>query len=280
MSIRLTILGCGSSGGVPRIGNDWGQCDPKEPKNRRRRCALLVEKIGNNGTTTVLIDTGPDLREQLLSANVNRLDAVLYTHAHADHLHGIDDLRALMVHSGRRTPVFMDTFTFDRAYTAFSYCFETPEGSNYPPILDHQPIDLGSAVHVSGPGGELYFEPIKVGHGDIPALGFRIDNAAYIPDVSDIPDSSFRLLNKLDLLILDCLRRRPHPSHFCLDDALEWTKRLSPRRTIFTNLHNDLDYQELTCELPETIEPAFDGQQLFLDNSALGNIRQDTVHAG
>ncbi|MCX2722692.1 MBL fold metallo-hydrolase [Roseibium salinum] len=264
MSVVLTILGCGSSGGVPRIGNDWGLCDPNEVKNRRSRCALLVEKYGDNGCTTVLIDTGPDIRQQLLDAEVSHLDAVLYTHAHADHLHGIDDLRAFTVHFGKRTPVYMDASTYRRAYSAFTYCFETPEGSNYPPILVHHPITPGKPVEISGAGGLLTFETLKVTHGDIDALGFKIGNAAYLPDVSDIPVGSIKALKDLDVLILDCLRRRPHPSHFCLEDSLAWTRRLAPERTIFTNLHNDLDYKTLCEELPETIEPAFDGMRIEL----------------
>jgi len=262
MSVRLTILGCGSSGGVPRIGNDWGLCDPAEPKNRRLRCSLLVEKYGDNGCTTVLIDTGPDLREQLLTADVQRLDAVLYTHAHADHLHGIDDLRAFMVRDRRRIQVHMDAPTYAKARHAFDYCFETPPGSNYPPILDRHPMEAGRVVTIDGPGGSLQFLPVEVRHGEINALGFRIGNAAYVPDISSFFDQSLDSLQGLDVLILDCLRRRPHPSHFNLDDALEWTAKLAPERTIFTNLHNDLDYAALTDELPAGIEPAFDGLQI------------------
>ena len=280
MSTRLTILGCGSSGGVPRVGNDWGLCDPKEPRNRRRRCALLVEKYGENGCTTVLIDTGPDMREQLNSANVTHVDAVLYTHAHADHLHGIDDLRAFMVRSGSRTPVYMDSYTVERARTAFSYCFETPPGSNYPPILDHHLIDPAQPISISGAGGDLLFDPIEVAHGDINALGFKIGAAAYIPDVSDIPRDCLNKLTALDFLILDCLRRRPHPSHFCLANSLDWAQRLAAKRTIFTNFHNDLDYQTLCKELPSSIEPAYDGMQIDLERFGTNETPKDAVHAG
>ncbi|KZM49064.1 MBL fold metallo-hydrolase [Labrenzia sp. OB1] len=262
MSVVLTILGCGSSGGVPRIGNDWGDCDPEEPRNRRSRCALLVEKHGENGCTTVLIDTGPDIREQLLRAEISHLDAVLFTHEHADHLHGIDDLRAFMVRTGKKMPVFMDTSTFERAYHAFSYCFQTPQGSNYPPILEHRLIETGTPVNIGGEGGTLTFQPVAVTHGDIDALGFRIGDAAYIPDVSDIPHASIKQLKELDYLILDCLRRRPHPSHFCLEDSLAWTEKLSPDKAVFTNLHNDLDYRTLCRDLPQNIEPAFDGMRI------------------
>ncbi|GAB2188157.1 MBL fold metallo-hydrolase [Roseibium sp. LAB1] len=270
MTLTLTILGCGSSGGVPRVGNDWGDCDPHEPKNRRSRCALLVEKRVNNKCTTVLIDSGPDIRAQLLAADVKHLDAVLYTHSHADHLHGVDDLRAFWVQSGQRVPVYMDKATTDRALTAFSYCFETPAGSNYPPILDRRDLQPMQPVTIDGSGGSITFEPFEVVHGEINALGFRIGDAAYIPDVSDIPEISLNRLKNLDILILDCLRRRPHPSHFCLADALSWTSRIAPRRAVFTNLHNDLDYKTLSAELPETIEPAYDGMLLTSENAETG----------
>lgn len=278
MSIELTILGCGSSGGVPRIGNDWGDCDPNDPRNRRSRCALLVEKRVDNACTTVLIDTGPDIRTQLLNANVSHLDAVLYTHAHADHLHGIDDLRAYWVRSGRRVPVYMDDETYRRACAGFGYCFETPEGSNYPPILERHGIRPGKPITVDGAAGPITFDPFEVVHGDISALGFRMEDAAYIPDVSDIPLAASNQLKNLSILILDCLRRRPHPSHFCLEDALSWTSKIAPQRTIFTNLHNDLDYRTLAAELPGAIEPAFDGMKLRLAARTLSDTAP--VHAG
>jgi phosphoribosyl 1,2-cyclic phosphate phosphodiesterase len=264
VSIKLTILGCGSSSGVPRIGNNWGDCDPDEPKNRRSRCALLVEKSGENGCTTVLIDTGPDMRNQLLSAEVTHLDAVLYTHAHADHLHGIDDLRAFLLRTGEKMSVYMDAETYERAEAAFGYCFKTPADSNYPPILAHQLITPGNSIEISGAGGTITFEPISVAHGTINALGYRIENAAYFPDVSDFSDDNLESLKKLDLLILDCLRRRPHPSHFCLDDSLVWTKKIAPKHAVFTNLNDNLDYGSLSAELPEFIVPAFDGMCLKL----------------
>ncbi|WP_417709310.1 MBL fold metallo-hydrolase [Roseibium aggregatum] len=270
MTLTLTILGCGSSGGVPRVGNDWGDCDPTEPKNRRGRCALLVEKRVDNKCTTVLIDSGPDIRSQLLTANVKHLDAVLYTHSHADHLHGIDDLRAFWVQSGERVPVYMDDATAARALTAFSYCFETPPGSNYPPILERHDLQSGTPVTINGDGGAITFEPFEVVHGEINALGFRIGDTAYIPDVSDIPENSLNQLKDLDILILDCLRRRPHPSHFCLADALTWTRKIAPARAVFTNLHNDLDYHILSAELPETIEPAYDGMILTAEIAGTG----------
>ncbi|PTW60238.1 phosphoribosyl 1,2-cyclic phosphate phosphodiesterase [Breoghania corrubedonensis] len=260
---RFTILGCGSSGGVPRIGNVWGDCDPEEPRNRRKRCSLLVERIADDGgLTQVLIDTGPDMRQQLLDADVGNLDAVLYTHAHADHIHGIDDLRQIAIHNRRRVPVFMDAMTSERARAAFGYCFSTPPGSGYPPILAEQRLKPGEAVTIEGEGGPITALPIEVNHGEIEALGFRIADVAYMPDVKAIPDESVPLLEGLDTWILDALRPKTHPSHFSLDDALGWFARMKPRRAIITNMHLDLDYCTLLANLPEGVEPAHDGMAI------------------
>ncbi|MEP3280561.1 MAG: MBL fold metallo-hydrolase [Stappiaceae bacterium] len=257
--LEFTILGCGSSGGVPRVGNVWGACDPNNPKNRRLRCALLVRRFGPNGSTTALIDTGPDVREQLVRTEVGALDGVIYTHSHADHLHGIDDLRQIAISMRQRVPVYMDEPTSKRAHEAFEYCFVSPPGSNYPPILEEYAIKCGTPVIVRGAGGIISFMPYMVHHGEIDALMFRIDNVLYTPDVKSIPKESLPALDGLDTWIVDALRRTPHPSHFSLDDAVSWIHRANPARAIITNMHTDMDYQELCEELPDGIEPAYDG---------------------
>lgn len=260
--LTVTILGCGSSGGVPRIGNDWGACDPANPKNNRKRCSILVERTSTKGTTTVLVDTGPDLRQQMLETDVQGVDAVLYTHAHADHLHGIDDLRMFAIRHKRRVPVYMDEPTFERADMAFGYCFRTPEKSSYPPILERMPMRAGDAVSIAGEGGTLTFLPVEVQHGEITALGFRFHDIAYLPDVSDIPVTALGGFENLDTWIVDCLRHHPHPSHFNLEDTLMWLTRMQPAKAVLTNMHNDLDYASLAGELPEGAVPAFDGLKI------------------
>ncbi|WP_068312596.1 MBL fold metallo-hydrolase [Polycladidibacter hongkongensis] len=261
--LNITILGCGSSTGVPRIGGDWGNCDPQEPKNRRRRCALLVERHGPQGTTTLLVDTGPDIREQLLAANTQHIDAVLYTHAHADHVHGIDDLRFFVMVSKRKMPVYMDASTSERMMQAFGYCFETPPGSSYPPIMQEHRLQSGQPLIVEGAGGSIPVLPFLVNHGDIDALGFRFGGLAYSPDLHDIPPESLQLLANLDHWIIDCLREKPHRSHLCLADALAWLERLQVPSATLTNMHADLDYNALRSRLPQHISPAYDGMELL-----------------
>ena len=262
MTLTLTILGCGSSAGVPRPALGWGKCDPNNPRNRRRRCSLLVERTSGHGTTRIVIDTSPDLREQLIDANVDHIDAVFLTHEHADQTHGIDDLRPVVLHMRRRIPVYLNQSTAKDVMHRFSYCFVSPPGSDYPPILTQHAIEGGGSQTIEGKGGAVTLTAFELKHGNIPALGYRIGDAAYTPDVSDIPQESWRALEDLDLWIIDGLRYAPHPSHFSVADALSWIERFKPRHAVITNLHSDLDYEVLRQSLPAGVEPAYDGMRL------------------
>jgi phosphoribosyl 1,2-cyclic phosphate phosphodiesterase len=267
MTLKFTILGCGSSGGVPRPALGWGDCDPKNPKNRRRRTSLLIDRHETGGgVTRVLVDTSPDLREQLIDAEVDWLDGVLYTHEHADHTHGIDDLRALFIKQRRRVDVYLDEHTEAMMDTRFAYCFKSPPGSDYPPIVTAHRLTAGTPVTIDGEGGPVTALPILQQHGDIPSLGFRVGNLAYSCDLSDIPPQSLSAFADLDVWIVDALRYRPHPSHFSLSDALGWIERLKPRRAILTNLHADLDYEILRAKLPVHVVPAFDGMTVAISD--------------
>ena len=258
--LRFTILGCGSSGGVPRIGGHWGECDPENPKNVRRRCSLLVERETDYGITRVLIDTTPDMRAQLVSSGAGTLDGVVYTHAHADHTHGIDDLRQVVFNIGRQLDVWADGDTQDSLLTRFSYAFVQPEGSPYPSILNMHTIK--GPVTISGEGGDITLTPFKVEHGSIDALGFRIKNIAYLPDVSEIYDDAWPALEGLECWIVDALRRKPHPTHAHLAKALEWIDKVKPRTAVLTNMHIDLDYADVDAETPDHVSPAYDGMVL------------------
>lgn len=258
--MKITILGCGSSGGVPRLGGHWGACDPSNPKNARRRCSILVERITDDGTTSVLIDTSPDMRSQLLDAGVSRLDAVLYTHSHADHVHGLDDLRMIVINMRKRLPVWTDTPTRAALLERFGYVFIQPEGSSYPPILEMNLMD--GDVSIDGPGGTLRFTPFLVHHGGMDALGFRMNDVAYLPDVITIPDAAWAHLENLDCWIVDALRREPHPTHSHLAQTLNWIEQVNPRKAVLTNMHNDLDYQTIADETADHIHPAHDGMTL------------------
>ncbi|MGL4636595.1 MAG: MBL fold metallo-hydrolase [Beijerinckiaceae bacterium] len=262
MKRTITILGCGSSGGVPRVGSGWGACDPLEPRNRRRRCSVLIRQMDGDKMTSVLVDTGPDMREQLLDANVQRLDAVVYTHDHADHTHGIDDIRPLVLHSRRRIDAFCDERTSQALWQRFDYIFRTPKGSDYPPILTERRIESGTSFEVTGDGGAMPIMPFRLIHGSIDAQGLRVGDMAYTPDVSAVPEESVPYLANLDLWIIDALRVTPHPTHFNLEQALEWIARMKPKRAVLTNLHTDLDYRTLCNDLPATVVPAFDGLAL------------------
>ncbi len=259
MKRRITILGCGSSGGVPRVAQGWGACDPSNPKNRRRRCSVLLEQEGEGGVTQVLVDTSPDLRDQLIDAGITHIDGIVYTHEHADHCHGIDDMRPMVIHNRKRIDAFMDEATSRGILQRFDYIFHTPKGSDYPPILTERRIEAGTTFEISGAGGTLPIKPFRLEHGNIDALGLRVGGMAYTPDVNAIPEFALDDLSGLDLWIIDALRIKPHPSHFHLEQALEWVERMKPKRAVLTNLHSDLDYDTLCRELPGHITPAFDG---------------------
>lgn len=259
--LEFTILGCGSSGGVPRADGEWGDCDPTEPKNRRSRCSILVQRKGEGGEgmqTTVLVDTSPELRLQTAAAGVKRVDAVLLTHDHADQVHGLDDVRAFFLRQQARIPVWMDAATDVSLMRRFGYIFEGDSG--YPAICRAEPIpEHGMPWHVDGPSGAVPVVTFDQDHGGMRSVGYRFGGVAYSSDVVDLDDAAFAALEGLDVWIVDALRRRPHPTHAHLERTLEWIARARPRRAILTNMHIDLDYETLRAELPPGVEPAFDG---------------------
>lgn len=257
MSLKVTLLGTGTSGGTPRVGNRWGACDPAEPKNRRLRASLLVQRQSDKGVTTVLVDSSPDLRQQLLDANVGWIDGVLYTHDHADHVHGIDDLRMVAFNGERRVDVYYDAHTGRELKERFRYCFKS--NGDYPAILNGHEIEPGKPVVIEGQGGTIEAMPYRQRHGSGTSLGYRFGSLAYSPDVSDLPEESLDYLRDLDVWILDALRYTPHPSHFSVEQALAWIAQLKPKRAYLTHMHIDLDYATLLGELPPNVEPAYDG---------------------
>lgn len=263
--LKFTILGTGSSGGVPRLGDHWGACDPNEPKNRRRRCSLLVER----STSKVLVDTSPDMRQQLLDANCGSLDAVLYTHDHADQVNGIDDLRMICYNMRKRVPTYMDEPTSKTLMQRFGYCFAQEEGTYYPAILDEIRMPApGDEFVISGDGGDISVTPFLQHHGNIDSLGFRFGppgaSVAYSADVVGLPDESFDILKGVKCWIVDALRYEKHISHSHVAQTLEWIERVGPELAILTNLHVDLDYQTLKSELPDGVIPAYDGLTIQL----------------
>lgn len=248
--MRVTVLGCGTSGGVPRIGNDWGACDPNHPRNRRRRASILVEE----GTTRLLIDTAPDLRAQLLDAAVSRLDAVLFTHDHADHSHGIDELRVFRIRNRRPTDIYGDADTLRSLKTRFAYAFGSGGDSvNYPAIVTGHEIDGPFVV------GDIAVEPFVQDHGTSETLGFRFGDFAYSTDLVGLSEDAFETLAGVSVWIVGAMRYAPHPTHATVDQALAWIERLRPERAILTHLHLDLDYATLAGQLPAGAEPAYDG---------------------
>ena len=258
--LTFTILGCGSSGGVPRLGGHWGACDPNDARNHRRRCSMLVVREDAAGVTRVLIDTSPDLRAQLLDAGVGELDGVVYTHAHADHVHGLDDLRMIVFNLRRKLPVWADEATQADLLSRFGYAFAQPEGSLYQPILEMNPIE--GPIEVLGAGGSVRLEPFRVEHGSIHALGFRVGPLAYLPDVAQMTEEAWRAVNGVECWVLDALRRTPHPTHTHLAQSLDWITRAAPARAVLTNMHIDMDYRTVAAETPHHVTPAYDGMTL------------------
>lgn len=268
---KATILGCGSSGGVPRVGGgdgrgDWGTCDPAEPKNRRARCSLLIERghstdgYSPSAVTTAVIDTSPDFRAQMLGAGVAHIDGVVLTHDHADQTHGLDDLRAFAIRTRKRIPVWLDRATAGAVVERFSYCFEQATGSWYPAILEEFKIPhYGQTFEVSGHAGPIPLTPFLQEHGPVNSLGFRIGELAYSSDVNGLPPDSFDILAGVKIWIVDALQIAPHGTHANLEMTLRWIEAVKPARAILTNLHITMDYQSLIKSLPSGIEPAFDG---------------------
>lgn len=265
-TLEITVLGCGSSGGVPRADGEWGVCDPAEPKNFRTRCSLLARRLGEGpqdpaNTTTVLIDASPELRIQTARAGVKRVDAVLLTHDHADQVHGLDDVRAFYLRQQARIPCWMDAATDATMMRRFGYIFEGEGG--YPAICDRRQIPAhGARWQVDGPSGVIPIRTFDQDHGGVRSVGYRLGDVAYSSDVVALDEAAFEALADLDVWIVDALRRRPHPTHAHLDLALEWIARLKPRRAVLTNMHIDLDFQQLKAELPAGVEPAYDGMVL------------------
>jgi len=261
--LEVTVLGCGSSGGVPRADGDWGVCDKDEPKNRRSRCSLLVRRKGEGTQTTVLVDTSPDLREQAIAAEIRRIDAVLFTHDHADQVHGIDDLRAFFLRQRARIPAWMDAPTRAVLHDRFRYIFENTGG--YPAILTaHDLPGYGVPFEIDGPSGAIPVNTFDQEHGHIRCVGYRFGPVAYSPDVNGLPEDAFEALAGVDTWIVDALRHTPHPTHAHLERTLDWIARVKPRRAILTNMHIDMDYNSLRAQLPPGVEPAFDGMTVEL----------------
>jgi len=250
--VRVTILGCGTSGGVPRLGGpngtgEWGAANPADPRNRRTRCSILVQDKGK----TILVDTSPDLRSQLLDARVERIDAVLWTHEHADQVHGIDDVRPYMLRQGA-IEAWSDERTYRILLHRFRYCFEAEDGF-YNPIYRHHRID-GPFVAAGLP-----VRPFVQDHGIATSLGFRFGPFAYSNDCVTLSDEALETMTGVDVLVVDAMRYRPHPTHAHLERALEWIARIAPKRAFLTNLHVDMDYAELDRLTPPHVQPCHDG---------------------
>lgn len=248
--MKVTVLGCGSSGGVPLIGNIWGVCDPLNPKNSRTRASILVEQ----GDTVVLVDTSPDMRQQLLACRATRLDAVLYTHAHADHCHGVDDLRSVNWLTQKPIDIYADKITLGELGARFPYIFQKTGGNNFyrPSVTPHE---------IEGPFtvGALSVRPFKQRHEYSHSLGFRFGDFAYSTDANELDENAFEALAGIRTWIVDCVRMEPHPTHAHLKQTLAWIDRVKPQRAFLTHMSHEVDYDRLVKALPKGVMPAYDG---------------------
>lgn len=248
--MKITVLGCGSSGGVPLIGNNWGNCDPSNPRNRRSRPSILVEEAD----TILLVDTSPDMREQLLACELKTLSAVLYTHAHADHCHGIDNLRSVNWLVQKPIPVYASKETLSELVRRFDYIFNDPNLGcfNKPSLIPHE---ISNALQL----GNINVSPVIQKHGNSNTLGYRFNDFAYSTDVSDLDEKAFQALSGVKVWVVDCVREKLHPSHAHLVRTLEWIERVKPERAYLTHMDQSLDYAYLADKLPAGVEPAYDG---------------------
>lgn len=254
--MKLLVLGCGTSTGVPRVGNDWGDCDPKEPKNRRSRVSIIVK---NKAGARLLVDTSPDLREQLLCNNINKIDAIFWTHDHADHCHGIDDLRPLRFGRSSAIPGFASSYTASKLRQRFDYVFEGQNG--YPSI-----VALSTLEHLRMFAG-FGVEHMEMPHGPITTTGYRFDcdgkSIGYATDFAELTDSMIAFFTGVDVLVTDCLRREKHPTHANLAMALDFAKRTRARQAVLSHLDKSMDFATLKAEIPANVHVGYDGMELL-----------------
>lgn len=268
---------------MPRADGDWGRCDPENPKNYRLRCSLLVERAETRAgleageATRLLIDTSPDLRIQLLAAGSPMLDGVVFTHTHADQCHGVDDLRAVVYRKRAKLPAYASPETGRELDHRFSYIFQRPAGSGYPPLLDLSVTQTGEERQIQGPGGALSFQLFDVVHGGMPCSGVRVGPLAYTPDVNGLNASAMASVSSASLWVVDALREAPHPSHAHLAMTLDWIATASPELAVLTNLHIDMDYESLVAQLPDGVRPAFDGLSVIIDAESGAVLDADPV---